>query len=269
MAADPDPPGESDEGPADGYPLDPTDLTDASDADLAALVAEAWSETGFRTSVKEHGSHVFVFAKRRTDGAVSGEIVWIAGERAVESGQLEQLESLAESTGADSAACLIVGAGGVAESVAAAHDVSVVDGDALRAKLGVGASESDESPLDPGDADDSAGLSDPGADASADDGPAPPGGDEAVGDGASASATDEVGPTGAADPETVDPDGNPGAGTDGEPRTTERRPVDAWDGRTTESDVRGQPFDGLWSTVTRGDAVETVADLPIWDGTSR
>lgn len=267
MAADPDPPGESGDGAADAHPVDPADLTGVDDADLAALVADAWAADGYRTTVKEHGSHVFVFAKRRVDGEVRGEIVWVAGERAVDSAQLGQLDALAGKTGADSAVCLSVGAGGVAESAAAAHDVSVRSGDDLRAKLGVAVPESDGSSLDSADGPaDSSGLSEPGDDAApaADDGLAPPGGDESVGDGAGGSATGEVGSAGA-----VDPEGDPGTGIDGEARTTERRHVDAWDGRTTESDVRGQPFDGLWAAVTRGDAVETVADLSVWDGTAR
>jgi hypothetical protein len=44
---------------------------------------------------------------------------------------------------------------------------------------------------------------------------------------------------------------------------------DAWDGRTAGVDPDRPPFDGLWAAVTRGDAVETVADLAVWDDTTR
>ncbi|WP_135365537.1 ICP22 family protein [Halosimplex halophilum] len=322
MAADPDPADESDD-----YPVDPADLGGASDADLAALVADAWAAEGYRTTVKEHGSHVFVFAKRRVDGEIRGEIVWVAGERAVESAQLEQLRALAEKTGADSAACLTVGSGGVAGSAAATHDVTPLDGDDLRAKLGVdegsdldqapdtpandppvGSGESDGGPdglgdLDaPGDSDPSSagegGLAAPGdgvgppddETGGAADGPVP-GADDGgepdldgdgaagldglgdVGDGSADAAVDD-GPTGAATD-----DGPTGAATDDGPTGATfdtpvgsgagRRRLDAWDGQTTGADVDRPPFDGLWAAVTRGDAVETVADLSVWDGTSR
>ncbi|WP_436931466.1 hypothetical protein [Halosimplex halobium] len=320
MAADPDPADESDD-----YPVDPADLSGASDADLAALVADAWAAEGYRTTVKEHGSHVFVFAKERVDGGIRGEIVWVAGERAVESAQLEQLRALAEKTGADSAACLTVGSGGVAESAAATHDVTPLDGDDLRAKLGVDESTdpgpASDTPADdlsvgsgegdggsgglgdldaPGDGDPSSsgegglaapgdGLGSPDGDeiGGAADGPAPGadddsgepdlGGDDAatgldglggVDDGSAGAAVDD-GPTGA----DTD-DGSTGAAVDSPEGDAgglgmTRRRLDAWDGQTTGEDAGRPPFDGLWAAVTRGDAVETVADLSVWDGTSR
>jgi hypothetical protein len=78
MAADPDPADDSDE-----YAVDPSDLRGATDADLADLAADAWAAEGYRTTVKEHGSHVFVFAKRREDGGVRGEIVWVSAHTGV------------------------------------------------------------------------------------------------------------------------------------------------------------------------------------------
>jgi|GEM_PF-2351409 len=340
MAADPDPPGD-DRG--DESPAVPADLTDASDADLADLVAEAWADDDYRTTVKEHGSHVFVFAKRRVDGAVRGEIVWIAGERAVESAHLEQLRALAEKTGADSATCLTVGAGGVAESAAAAHDVTVLDGDDLRAKLGVederasdseepgvtgdfatdgddglgglsppdGADRSDGSPAPPGGAEVSSGAgpgdgspTDPatdGVDVGTDDGIGEPaeggvgagddeqrfvagsgggsGGDGGGGGGGGGVASGASGSGDIGGPGSGGSDGGSN-GADGAQRparavaesarsAAERQRLDAWDGQTTEADIARPAFDGLWTAVTRSDAVESLADLTVWDDTSR
>jgi len=299
MAGD-DPSDESD-GEGGDHAVDPADLTGASDADLADLAADAWAADGYRTTVKEHGSHVFVFAKRRTDGAIRGEIVWVAGERAVDSAQLDQLRALAEKTGADSAVCLSVGAGGVARSAAAGNDVSVVDGDDLRAKLGVDAPTDQSS----GAASDD-GLGDlsppddepPGA---TEDGPAPPDGDAVSGSGSGSGGPGAVGAEASdvAGVESDDYDGGPSAGSVGESAglgsdetgdaegvggsgaadanraasgarpSTGRRCLDAWDGQTTEDDVRRGPFDGLWGAVTRGEAVGDGADLTVWDDTSR
>jgi len=337
MAADPDPPGD---GRGDESPDVPADLTDASDADLADLVAEAWTDDDYRTTVKEHGSYVFVFAKRRVDGAVSGEIVWIAGERTVESAQLEQLRALAEKTGADSATCLTVGTGEVAASTATAHDVTVLDGEDLRAKLGVEderASGSGGPEVDGGVATESDdgldGLSPPGEDDRPDDGPVPPGdagvssgtgpedgrptdpatdgvdvgtddgigapaeggsgagddgrsfdaglGSDSGGDGGGsdgvASGADGSGDIGGLDSGGSEGGSNgadggdrsAGAVTESDRSAAERRHLDAWDGQTTEADIARPAFDGLWTAVTRSDAVESVADLTVWDDTSR
>ncbi|MFB6138998.1 MAG: hypothetical protein ABEJ26_01025 [Halosimplex sp.] len=310
MAADPDPPGDG----SDGVPVDPTDLDGVGEADLAALAADAWTEDGYRTTVKEHGSHVFVFAKRREDGEIRGEIVWVAGERGVGESHLDQLRALAEKTGADSVTCLTVGSGEVDRNAAASRDVSVVDGDDLRAKLGV------DGDADPGSGGDAAVPDDPTADLGSpsdglgdlpppsDDGPtsdgdagiSSPGDDEVSPPGVDPSSA-AVGPdgTGAADvassgveptetgstesgggPASTGPsEGDEGGPNEGsvDPLATDSsgasagvgRRLDAWDGTTTGEDADRPPFDGLWAAVTRGDAVESVADLPVWDGTAR
>ncbi|WP_436906786.1 hypothetical protein [Halosimplex marinum] len=307
MATDPGPPDDAADDSTGEYPADPTDLAGASDADLAALVAEAWTADGYRTTVREHGSHVFVFAKRRVDGGISGEIVWIAGERAVESAQLEQLRALAKKTGADSAVCLTVGAGGVARSVAAGHDVTVVDGDDLRSKLGV------DGPSDAG-TDPDATADGPAVDAGGGDGGLAPPGGEMAGDSIGDTSTGDAASTGATGTEPDDAEsgydlgdaesddgsdgigagsggfvdgasgiggGSDGIGDEGDGAGGEsgaaggggpsngRPHLDAWDGRTAEADVTAPPFDGLWAAVTRDDAVESVGDRSVWDGTSR
>lgn len=310
MAVDPPDPAE--------LPVDPHDLGGASDDALAEAVAAAWDADGYRTTTKEHGSHVFVFAKEQVDGEVRGEIVWVACERTVESSHLQQLEALAEKTGAASAVCLTVGSGEVAASAAASHDVSSLDGDDLRRKLGLDdgtESDTDETDVaaDPMSdlaepSDTLGGLSSPdeaeGSDA--DDGLSPPG-DTGTPDESSAADGLDMGPTetGEADvgsnADGVDIGADDGTGneTDGIGReeggaesgllgdspagesvgesddtagpgrpSTARRRLDAWDGQTDDSDLGRPPFDGAWAAVTRGEAVESIVDLDLWDETS-
>ncbi|MFB6151862.1 MAG: hypothetical protein ABEJ40_08665, partial [Haloarculaceae archaeon] len=138
---------------------DPGNLPDATEAEIADLVAEAWAEKGYETARKEHGSHVFVFAKRQGPDGVEGEIIWVAAQRTVDGDQLEQLRSLAGNVGASGATCLTVGPGGLA-APGVADDLGIehVDGDDLRADLGYdGGGETDGEP-----------------DQSSDDFPAPP-----------------------------------------------------------------------------------------------
>lgn len=335
MAGDPPDP--------DELPVDPYDLSGASDAALAEAVAAAWDADGYRTTTKEHGSHVFVFAKEQVDGAVRGEIVWVACERSVESSHLRQLEALAEKTGAASAVCLTVGSGEVAASAAATHEVSSLDGDDLRRKLGlddVTESDTDETDVaadpmsdlaEPSDRLDGLSAPDEAEGSDAEDGLSPPG-DTGTPDGSSAADGLDTGSTdtgeadvgsnaggidiGSSSGDTgsgnegldigsgsgVGPgdddgigDGTHGTGRDGGGgengflgdsaaggsvgesddtagpgrSSTARRRLDAWDGQTDDSDVGRPPFDGVWAAVTRGNAVESILDLDLWDEPSR